>query len=526
MAGPEQVLSAPAEPAAEGQSRLRPAGPSAAAALNMVKHFGGVTALRGASLTLFPGEVHGLIGQNGSGKSTLLGLLSGQLQPDSGQITVGGKPVRMSSPHRALRCGVAMVSQEIALAKDLTVGENIFLGHTKPRRGFQIKWRQLYAEASRILARLDLDLDPRTPVAKLSLDRQQLVEIARAISHDARVLILDEPTSALPDHAVEGLFNVIRGLRAQGTATVFVSHRLDELLSISDRVTVFRDGMTVGSRATADYTVDQLTSDMLGRELAVADPMGRTAEIGSTVLAVAGLEVAGRVRVETLQVRSGESVGLVGLAGSGKAECMQALFGLWPGAQGEVRIGGQCSVPGRPIAAIRRGIGYIAPDRKADGLILDMTVRDNLQLARLACRSQAAVIRRRSEAAVTAGILERMQVHPRRPETPVRHLSGGNQQKVLIGKWLATDPQLLMVDEPTRGVDVGSKNEIHNLLQERRHAGMALVISSSDYSELFQLCDRFIVFSRGQVVAELDRASADIATLSELSSGLRHDHDR
>jgi ABC-type sugar transport system ATPase subunit len=528
MAGAERVISTPARGCRDDvhSSAEVDGSSSAAAAVNVVKTFGGVTALRGASLTLFPGEIHGLIGQNGSGKSTLLGLLSGQIQPDSGHITVGSRAVRMSSPYRALQHGVAMVSQEIALAGDLTVGENIFLGHAKPRRGFQVRWRQLYVEASKVLADLDLDLDPRTPVANLSLDQQQLVEVARALVYDARVLILDEPTSALPDNAVERLFNVIRRLRAKGTATVFVSHRLDELLAISDRVTVFRDGKTVGSRRTADYTVDELTSDMLGRELTTPDPLRRFGEHGLVVLVAADVGVAHRVQVEALQVRAGESVGLVGLAGSGKAEFMQALFGLWPSARGEARIGGERSMPRTPIDAVRRGIAYIPPDRKADGLVLDMTVHDNLQLARQACRSQASFIRRRSEADATAGILERMQVHPRRPGAPVRQLSGGNQQKVLIGKWLATDPYLFMLDEPTRGVDVGSKNEIHRLLLERRSAGMALIISSTDLAELFQLCDRFLIFSRGKVVAEIDRESADIRTLSELSSGLRRERDR
>jgi ABC-type sugar transport system ATPase subunit len=481
------------------------------------KRFGGVHALRGADLAVFPGEVHALLGENGSGKSTLLKILSGQLQPDSGQFRIAARNGFFRNANEALRSGIATVSQETTLAPDLSIAENILLGHRMPRRYGAIDWRATRRKATTALERLGLDLDAGMPVRRLRPDQAQMVEIARALSIDARVLILDEPTSSLTDDEVIALFASVRALRRDGVATIFVSHRLNEVFDLCDRATTLRDGRTVGTGLVARTTRTELISLMVGRSVEdTAAPRQETAE--EPVLRVRGLCLDGAFQDVDLDVARGEIVGLAGLVGAGRTELLESLFGLHR-VRGVVEIGGS-SVSYRNAAdAIAGGVALVPADRKRDGLVLGRSVRENLLMA-----SQSRIFRLRvpsasRERATVAAASERLQIRMHSSQAPVATLSGGNQQKVLLGKWFETDPRLLMLDEPTRGVDVGAKGEIYRLLLEARSQGIAILISSSENPELLSLCDRIIVMFRGRVAASLSRAEAGEAAIAHYAGG-------
>jgi len=486
------------------------------------RRFGGVHALRGAGLDLRAGEIHGLIGQNGSGKSTLLGILSGQLQPDDGRIIIDGRAVTLA-PHTAARLGIAMVSQETSLVADLTVGENVFLGHRKPRRRLGIQWRQLHQLAQTHLSRLELDVDSRTIVRSLRLDQQQLVEITRAIATQARVLVLDEPTSSLSEHAVEVLLAVIRRLRDVGMAIVIVSHRLDELMRVSDRITVMRDGRTMATKATSEWTARTLAAEMTPDVEAPAPRVTERAAARRAALRIRGLNVPGRLALDTLDLSSGETIGLYGLAGSGCTELLEALFGLHPMSNGALqdldRDTRPTPLPGSPLEAMRRRIAYVPSDRKTGGLVLDLSLGDNLHLPGTAFRRRWRTVSRQHETHQAASAIDDFRIATSGVRQPVTALSGGNQQKVLLAKWLTTDPKLLLLDEPTRGVDVVAQAQIHALLRDGRREQMATIIASTDIAELTALCDRYLVLARGTVVAELDRDAASPRLLAELASG-------
>jgi len=468
------------------------------------KRFGGVHALRGADLVVLPGEVHALVGENGSGKSTLLKIVSGQLQPDAGALDV------------AAGSRIATVSQETTLVPDLSIAENILLGRQARRRGV-IDWRTTRRVASEALERLGLELDVTLPVRRLRPDQAQMVEIARALSADARILILDEPTSSLTDDEVASLFASVRRLRDQGVATIFVSHRLNEVFTLCDRVTTLRDGRTVGSGSVKETSRDELVALMVGRLL---DAVNRVdgASSAEPVLRVRDLSSRGAFERIDLDVRRGEIVGLAGLVGAGRTELLESLFGLHR-VRGRVELAGEPVVHRSPADAIRDGIALVPADRKRDGLVLGRSVRDNLLMAAQSRIPRLGVPRVARELATVRALVDGLQIRAHSPRAAVATLSGGNQQKVLLGKWLETHPKLLMLDEPTRGVDVGAKGEIYRLLFTARTQGIGILVSSSEAPELLALCDRIVVMFRGHVCANLSRAEASESEIARFAGG-------
>jgi ABC-type sugar transport system ATPase subunit len=485
------------------------------------KHFGGVRALKRANLTLpEPGVVHSLMGENGSGKSTLLGILSGQLRPDHGTVSLLGKPVSYRTPAEAVSQGVVMVSQETAVAPSLSITENVLIGRRLVRTKRGIDWPASRRRAREVLERLRLDYDPTWAVERLRPDQKQMVEIARAVSMDARILILDEPTSSLTGDEVQGLFSVIAELKAAGVATLFVSHRLDEVFTIADEVTVLRDGETVSAGPLSSYTRDSLVQAM------VADPQSlvvrhrtRFALIDAPVaLSAAGISAPGLLRDVSLQVRAGEIVGLAGLVGAGRSELLEAIFGKRRTA-GTVTVSGSAAFKADVRSAIARGIAYVPPDRKSQGLVLTMSVAHNLTMVATHNQRRWRSPRRSRERQIGATAIRTMRIRAASPNVPVSTLSGGNQQKVAVGKWIVQSPRVMLLDEPTRGVDVNAKGEIHHRLRDLADAGVAMLVSSSENEELLDLCDRIIVMSRGAIVGDLSRAEADIAALARLTGG-------
>ena len=485
------------------------------------KRYGGVHALRGAHLSVYPGEVHALVGENGSGKSTLLKILSGQIQADSGSITFAGRPTTFRNPTDSVRQGIATVTQETTLALDLSIAENVFLGQRKATRaGLLIDWRRTRRLAQQALARLDLELDPGLPVRRLRPDQQQLVEIARALSVDAKVLILDEPTSSLTDDEVESLFSVVGRLRGEGVATIFVSHRLSEVFAIADRVTVLRDGHTVGGGRVSEFDPPKLIHLMVGRALEelLAPATPGASESGEAVLRTHGLSLRGAFQDIELTVGPGEIVGLAGLVGAGRSELLEALFGLHQ-PQGEIEVGGRAVSYRNPGQAIRDGVAFVPADRKLKGLVLQMSVGENLVMAATSRLNGLRALRAEGETATVRAAFTGLGIRAHSSRVPVSTLSGGNQQKVVLGKWLATKPKVLMLDEPTRGVDVGAKAEIYRLLFESAQQGIGTLISSSETPELLTLCDRILVMFRGRITASLSRAEATEARIAHFAGG-------
>ena len=472
------------------------------------KRFGGSVALRGTDLELHAGEVHALIGENGSGKSTLLNIVSGQLRADSGIVEVGSRPVLPQDP------SVAIVTQELSLAPDLTVAENIMMGRQPTKSGVAVSWRRMRAEAAETLRLLGVDIDVTLPAGRLSVDRQQMVEIARAIRQDRPVLILDEPTSSLTAVAADGLFESVSALRAAGVAIVIVSHRLEDLFAIADRFTVLRDGVTVSRGPCEEYSRETVIEHMIGHVPEEYQPSPSTVHDGRTALQVRDLHVADLVHGVEFEVRSGEAVGLVGLEGSGRTEVVEALFGLRPDARGAVDDG---PVPRSPRAAVNRGLALVPNDRKVKGLFPQLSPADNISIAESARGRRLRPIRRSAESRRAQQWVERFSINGG-SRRQVSELSGGNQQKVLLSRWLCLRPSVLLLDEPTRGVDVVAKAEIHRILHEVRDEGMALVVSSSEIDELLLLCDRFVVLFRGRVVGCLTRAEATTARLTHLAT--------
>ena len=502
---------------------LRPAGAVADGlalqARGIVKHYGGVRALRGVDFELHGGEVHGLVGENGSGKSTLLKVISGQVQPGAGGLELNGEQVRFADATHALAAGVVAVTQETTLVPALSVAENIMLGPRKPRTWRGIDWRATRREAKAALRRLDLDLDPGLPVGALRPDQQQMVEIARAISTNARVLILDEPTSSLDDDETEALFEVVRGLKRQGLAIVFVSHRMKEVFALVDRITILRDGSVVEAGPLAEYDRDRIIHLMTGRtvrEVAAAPPRPASDD---PILEVSDLSLPGRLHNVDLTVERGAIVGLAGLVGAGRTELLGSLFGLEAHASGEIRIDGKPVEIRRPADAMKHGLAFVPGDRKNLGLVLDMSVRENMLMA----RSSSELRLRRPNPAAERRLVETavgdFRVKLESAAAEVWRLSGGNQQKVVLAKWLGTEPRILMLDEPTRGVDIGAKADIYQLLRKLRDEGLTILVSSSETPELLSLCDRILVLYRGAIAGSLEAQEADEAVITQMAMG-------
>jgi rhamnose transport system ATP-binding protein len=486
--------------------------PDRAAPLLEVRHiektFPGVRALSGVSFDVRPGEVHALLGENGAGKSTLIKIVSGVYQPDLGSILVNGAQLHFFSPDDARRAGVATIYQELLLFPELSVAENIFLGHAPLAGAGRIDWRAMRAEAARLLDSLEIDdLSPDQIVGVLTVGNRQRVEILRALSHDARILIMDEPTAALTESDVTRLFDVVRRLKRRGVGIVYISHRLDEIFAIADRVTVLRDGAYVGSRDVADTNVGELVHMMVGRRLESLFPK-TVAPIGAPVLEARDLVRRPLTKGVSLTVRAGEIVGIAGLVGSGRSELAQTLFGMTPSESGEVRLNGESVRIDSPETARAKGIAYVPEDRGTQGLVRGMSVLHNFSLAALGSLSHAGFIDRAAERRMALEGVARFSVKTSSVDEIAGRLSGGNQQKIVLGKWLANNPKLLILDEPTRGIDVGAKAEIHRLMSQLAAEGVAILMISSELPEVLGMSDRVLVMREGRLVAEFDRADA------------------
>ena len=482
------------------------------------KQFPGVYALRDVSFELHAGEVHALVGENGAGKSTLIKILSGVYDFQRGEYLIEGKAAGIVHPLDAIKKGISVVYQELELVPDLSVAENIFFGRLPHTRTGRVLWQQLYAEAEELLRQVGLDISARMKVGHLGIAAQQLVEIARALSCRARVIVMDEPTSALSPREIDGLFSLIEKLREGGVGIVYVSHKLDEILRISDRVTVLRDGERVGTEPTVDLDEPRLITMMVGRELAQGMPDSQR-DGGEIVLEVKGLTTA-RVKEISFQVRQGEIVGFSGLMGAGRTELARAVFGVDRRVAGEILLAGEPVPADSPPAARCMGVGLIPEDRRADGIFPHMSVAENMSIAALEQFSRHSRIQQRQERERVAEMVDRLAIRTPGVDQVIAKLSGGNQQKVLIARWLLKENlRVLFVDEPTRGIDVGARAEIYRLLDELAHQGLALVVLSSEMPEILGLCDRIYVMSGGGISAEFGRQEATPENL--LASALR-----
>lgn len=485
----------------------------------ITKRFPGVLALDRVTLEVERGTVHGLVGENGAGKSTLGRILAGIHPPDGGRLLVNGRPVRFATPLEALRAGIGTVHQELAFCENLSVAENLCLD-ALPASGPFVARARLEARARELLAPIAPEIDVTRRIGELPISARQLVQIAAAVGRGARIIVFDEPTSSLSEHEADRLHTLIRQVRDRGVTSLYISHRLSEVLSLCDRVSVLRDGRHVGTLPTAEADEDTLVRLMIGRELTEYFPGHLSVGPGAVRLAVRGLTSPGRFRNVSFELRAGEVLGLAGLVGSGRSELAEAIFGLDPQARGEVIVGG---VPQRidgPDRAIALGLGLVPEDRKRSGLVLSMSARANLTLPLLPRLARLGWIDGARERALVAEHFARLSVRGAGPEAPAGALSGGNQQKIVLARWLAAQCGVLLLDEPTRGVDVGAKAEIHTLIGELARSGAAVLLISSELPEVLNLSTRVLVLRGGRVVAELSREEADQETVMRAMAGL------
>ncbi len=487
------------------------------------KRFGAISALSEVSFDVFPGEIHALVGENGAGKSTLVNVLSGVVSPDSGHIEIAGKVRGISSPREAQALGIATVFQELSLALPVSIAENIFAGRLHTNMGF-VDWKALHASVRKLMDELGVVLDPSARLARYPTGTRQLVEIAKAISFDARVLLLDEPTSALEQADKQRLFDVLRGLAAKGLGIVYISHHLNEVMSLSDRVTVLRDGRVAGVFVTGTVKSAEIVRAIVGRD--VEPDAGRApATPGAAVVAARKIGRKTMLRDASLTLHAGEIVALAGLIGSGRSELAQVLCGLGPIDRGILELNG-LPVKLRGLRdAMARGIGYIPSERKTDGLFLDLSVSDNIAAAMLPKLARSGISDGRKRNQLAQRFVERLGIKVADLRDPARRLSGGNQQKVLLAKWLATDPSVLIVEEPTRGVDIIAKFEIHRILRELASSGVAILLVSSDLPEIVGLAHRIVVMRHGRIVGELSAGEATEEGVMALASSVAADTD-
>jgi rhamnose transport system ATP-binding protein len=471
------------------------------------KRFDATQALDDVSLTLYPGETHALLGENGAGKSTLIKVMTGIHAPDAGVLRVAGEEATFKGSGDAQKAGIAAIYQEPAIFPDLNVAENIFMSHQD--RGAVVHWRRMYQDAEAILGRIDVRMDVRTLASTLPVASQQAVEIAKALSLDVRVLIMDEPTAALSAHEVSELFKQIRRLTDDGVAVLFISHRLDEVFEIADRVTVLRDGRFISSRPKAEMTQGLAIREMVGRDMAdffVRNPQ----PAGDVVLRVDGLGREGAFHDVGFELRAGEVLGFAGLVGAGRTDVALALFGIAPPDAGVVELDGRRLSPRSPRQALRAGIAYLSEDRRALGLSLPQSITANITLATLRKYvTRLRLLDSRAEREVASRFRDKLTIRTPSLDTPVEHLSGGNQQKTMLAKWLNAQPRVLILDEPTRGIDVGAKAEVHQIVDELAASGMAIILISSDLPEVIAMSDRVLVMREGRRMGIFERAEAD-----------------
>jgi inositol transport system ATP-binding protein len=489
------------------------------------KRFPGVVALDDVSLEILPGEVHGLLGENGAGKSTLLKILSGAYHPDAGTMTLAGKPIVLPTPLDAQRQGIVTIYQEFNLIPTMTVAENMFLGR-EPGSGPFVSWKRMREATAEALGRLGLDLDPTMPVSDLSVGEQQMVEIARALSMDSRIIIMDEPTSALSEQEVDRLFRIIAELKSQGLSIIYVTHRLQEVMQICDRVTVLRDGVRVGGGKVGDLGIDDFIRMMVGRSSAqLFTRLGDHREPGQVVLKIEGLwrerdpanPHATLLRDISLDVRAGEILGLAGLMGAGRTEVARCIFGADPHRRGTITVEGVPVSIRSPIDAIRHGIGLVPEDRKQQALFLDLAVRHNLAISSLGNLSWGRwFVNETAERELVERFRKSLDIRMASADTSIADLSGGNQQKVVLARWLALRPKVLIVDEPTRGIDIAAKAEVHQQLDAMARSGIAVIAISSELPEVLAISDRIVTMREGRITGGMPRDRATEETLMHL----------
>jgi rhamnose transport system ATP-binding protein len=489
----------------------------------ITKQFGAVKVLRGVDLSLYPREVHALVGENGAGKSTIVKLMAGIYQPDVGTLKIDGAAIELHNPAQAQRLGIAVIHQEPTLFPDLNVAENVFMGrHPRDRFG-RVDWKRMYQEVGQLLASLGVRLNVYTPVQGLSVADQQLVEIAKALSLHSRVLIMDEPTAALSAHEVHELFTIVRQLRERGVAILFVSHRLEEVFELADRVSILRDGVRVATAPIKELTTEEMIRQMVGRELETLYPKSEV-EPGEVVLDVKHLTRKGTFEDVSFQVRRGEILGFAGLVGAGRTEVARVIFGIDRAESGEMRINGRLVQIHSPKDAMKNGIAYVPEDRHQHGLIMDFSIARNMTLPVLQQTSLFGLVNRQRERELATDYSAQLHVRSAGIDQLVKALSGGNQQKVVLAKWLITNPSVLILDEPTRGIDVGSKAEVHRIISELASRGLAIMLISSDLPEVLAMADRVLVMHEGRIAAEFTRAEVDqekvmFAATGQVSNG-------
>lgn len=486
----------------------------------IVKTFPGVRALDGVSFDVVPGEVHALMGENGAGKSTLMKVLGGLYQPDDGKIFIEEKPVSMTSPLHSKALGVVFIHQELSLAEELSVAENVYLGEL-PRKAFGlVDWSELYAKTDAILKKLNVGFDARTRVGDLSIANQQMVEIARALTVDAKAVIFDEPTASLTDAEKLVLFEVIADLQKQGVGVIYISHRMEEIFKITDRITVLRDGQYQGTVATKVTDEESVTQMMIGRKLDLSRNASHH-ELGDIALEVKNLSCGSLYQDVSFSVRRGEVLGFYGLVGAGRTEIAETLFGLRQPNQGSIHVDGKEVRISSPASAIEMGISLVPEDRKGQGLVLGMNCRDNMTLPQVDDLTSGPFVSNGAEVALFDQYRDRLDIRTPGWKQTVGNLSGGNQQKIVIGKWLSMHPNVLIVDEPTRGIDVGSKSEIHKLIRELAASGYAVIVISSEMPEVLHVSDRIAAMFSGQIVRTFTSDEVTEDNLIQAISGIK-----
>lgn len=482
------------------------------------KSFGDVEVLRNVSLEVGAGEIHALVGENGAGKSTLMKILTGVYSKDAGEVSVDGGPVDIRKIRDSEHLGIAIIHQELNMLPEMSLTDNLFLGHELRNAAGILDLRTMKIQAKEALARLGLDVDPGTKARALTVGQLQMVEIARALMRKARLIVMDEPTSALTDREIERLFEAIRGLKREGVSFVYISHRMEELFSLCDRVTVMRDGCTVVEKTMADTTFEELVTLMVGRDIGQRFPP-KTSEVGAVVFRAEGLSQTGKFTDISFDLRQGEVLGFAGLMGSGRTEIMHALFGSTALTAGKVWLNGKPLAMTSPKAAMESGLAFVTEDRKKEGLFLDFSVAYNLASANMKALSAHGIVDRARTKAYVSESLRNFRVKTASQEISIRHLSGGNQQKVILAKWLGRRPQVLILDEPTRGVDVGAKREIYEMIDQLAAEGMGIIMVSSELPEILGLCDRAVVMREGRLMGILERQEFSQEKIMSLATG-------
>ncbi len=484
---------------------------------DIYKAFGMNKVLEGVNFTLLSGEVHALMGENGAGKSTMMNILTGLHKKDGGSILIDGKEVMFHSPKEAERAGIAFIHQELNIWPDMTVLENLFIGREMTTLGV-LKTKEMKALANKVLNQLDISLPFDRIAGSCSVGEQQMIEIAKTLMLEAKVIIMDEPTSALTEREIRSLFKVIHSLKKTGVSVVYISHRMEEIFEICDRITVMRDGKTIDTKAIEETSFDEVVKKMVGRDLEDRFP-SRTAVLGDIVFEVKNLTRKPTFDSVNFSIRSGEILGISGLMGSGRTEIMRAIFGIDSFEHGEIVINGKKETIRNPSDAVKKGIGFITENRKDEGLLLDFSIRENIALPNLESFAPQGIVKREDELTFVNLMIERLKIKTTSSEDAAGDLSGGNQQKIVIAKWIGTAPKVLILDEPTRGIDVGAKREIYQLMNELTERGMAIIMVSSELPEILGMSDRILVVHEGKIAGELNRAEATQEKIMVLATG-------